>query len=205
MKFTLWAIPLTFFSLTLWPSLCSAQLYLHEVQGKVDVGRGYSSVSIKFTRPSTTESDRPKSIVLELPLCERRSVKRIDQYCATEEGVVGQVSALTGNRLAYDTPDLSEEIHFAKFLSAQAPGRSLASEPTIEPETLCQASCFRIKDEACQAKGADLLQSFTALVQYFKTKPDDCAQCSLKTVKCDGKLYSYQSLQARLVKSKSKN
>jgi hypothetical protein len=183
------------FSLFLFDgALSRAALYSHDVMGRIGNPNSYTVVSVKLIRPETALTSHPRSLVLELPLCERTSVKKIDQYCATEDGTIGKVTALTGFRVGYSTPDLSEEKAFAAFMRVQAPGRTLASEPGTDVDTVCQASCFRLRADTCQAKGSSLDSAFVELNNYFKTNPPDCSQCNLAHVVCNGKLLSDDDL-----------
>ena len=100
-----------------------AELYSHEVLAKLEGKSGHVTLSVRLYPPQAKSGVDSKGVILELPLCERRSVKRVDQYCGTEDGVIGKVTGLTGTRMSFDTPDLSEARLFAEFL---------ASKPTVQ-------------------------------------------------------------------------
>jgi hypothetical protein len=129
---------------------------------------------------------------VSLPLCNKNSVRKLDEYCVAPDGAVARVSAIRGNQVSFEEVDLSTGRQINLLAAAMKPLGSLrmpASAPEVD--VVCEASCPQMdfKNE-CKASGATRLKAYRELAQVINEKKEaECKNCNLRAVICDGSLF----------------
>ena len=167
----------------------------HEIRKVASNHRGYQEAWIRITNPDQKPDSRERPLEVTLPLCNKKSVKKLDQYCAAPDGTVAQVTAIRGEIVSYEAVDLSTSVHFAQFANAIRPSylsRMPASAP--EPTVVCEASCPQMDfTNPCKGSGSTKEKAFSDLQSAFTEKQTaECKNCTLRTVVCDGSVFKIE-------------
>ena len=181
------------FSLIFISSLSAANDSVPQVKKAASGPSGYSQVWVKIENPERIEGSRERPLELSLPLCNKKSVRKLDEYCFAPDGSIARVTAIRGEKVAYERVDLKTGSKFSKFAAALRPlGASRMPASYLDVEVVCEASCPQMDfTNQCRASAATREKASRELASVFAEKQNqECKNCNLKTIVCDGKVYS---------------
>jgi hypothetical protein len=193
------------FSLSLFGVICIshgalASEYSHEVRKVMTNRRGYQEAWVRIQNPEAASNPKELPLEVSLPLCNKKSVKKLDQYCTTESGEVAIVTAIRGQVVSYEKIDLAAAEKFSKFAAYIRPtsfSRMPASAPEVEIK--CEASCPQMDfTNTCLGTGSTKEKAYAELKTFIDEKKDaECKNCNLREVLCDGQFFKTERAPAK--------